>query len=425
MLPLFTFLFNPVIGTLVDCFQNIKGILIVLSITSSLAYISIACLSASNYDMVDPTFMRISFADEPEALIKISKPFERSCLEKNLRSNSKCLLGLEGKNGVLHSNNLLDVVINKTFNVEPINYFSQAERKSRWITFYAKDKFPFDEDYTINSVDFQCFPPIHQCCLCKEQRDILPLFHFWIFFTLVTLAFVSNHSAHYLTHVAYSDLLGTNSKEYGSQRLFGIIGRGIVGALAGCLNDYFEKRFSFIICVIVIFQIADIIILSIIPLSKTRVSCNMTEDLSVLFFSTEILVLTFGVVAGGFLHAIIDVFKFWFLDDIGASRTLLGLSTLVQCLVGEIPTFFVSGWILKKVRYFLCFTCIFVGYLLCLNLYFLLKNPWLALPINILHGAISTLSHDTMTSFAKEKAPKVSEAALLTLFGGLCFASGM
>ena len=420
LIPIFTFIFNPLTGFLVDYFQNVKVFLIVLLITSSLSFASIVFIPAISYETLGATYLRISHINESEAFVNISKPFEGSCLTNILQNYTECKLEIPGKNEVSHNNETSNLysTVNMTYNILQVRSINQTEESIRWITFYIKDMFLSKKEDITNSLTVQCSPSIHQCSF-NESHDIFTTYQLWVFFSLLIFASIANMSANSLSSVACFELLGAQSEAYGRQRLFGTIGWGIVGALSGLLNDLFERSFISVIYLIGIFRGIDIIILCLISLPKVYASSNMSRDLRIIFTSKEILVFSSGVAFIGFLAAIINVFEFWFLEDMGASRTLLGLSVLIKCLVGEVPFLFFSEWFVNKLGHFLCFTYVFLGFLLRLVFYYFIRNPWLVLPIDTLHGVTFGLFHGTMASFAKGKAPKGMEATLLGFFNGL------
>lgn len=426
MIPIFTFLSNPVIGFLVDYFQNIKHFLLILLITRSIAYASVLFLPTITYGDVDATFIRVSRFNESEALLNVSKPYEKSCLESILRNYTQCKLVFENENKKIYNNETSDLgnTNNTTYDLDLVENTNQTGVNTHWITFHINDIFLFEREDIVSRLNVECFPSIHQCSI-KESHNILSAYQLWMFFILVVLASVTSTSGNSLTSVACYELLGTNTAAYGRQRLFGTIGWGIVCPLSGMLNDRFERSFISVIFFMAIFQIIDIMILRIIPIPKAHVSSDMSRDLRIIFTSKEILVFSSGIAIIGFLNALIYVFEFWFLEDLGASRTLLGLSIFMQCLVGEVPFLFFSGWFVSKLGHFLCFTCVFVGFIARLTFYFLLKDPWLVLPVDTLHGITFGLFHGAMADFAKEKAPKGMEATLLGFFFGLYQGLGM
>lgn len=419
LIPVFTFLSNPMIGFLVDYFQNIKAFLIVLLITSATAYCAILSLPPIN-ETNKATYVRISNSSNLEAVLNISQTFERDCLNTLLQKDIECKLRLEDKIEALYEDGNTTGDFGRFIQIAHNASEIQVLQDQNWVTFYITDLISDQIENISTTQVLQCSPPIKQCSLNKKINDPYSAYQFWAFFTLAVLGAVAGLSAHSLSSVACYELLGDQSQHYGRQRLYGTISWGLVSTLAGILNDLqAEKSFISGIYLLVVFIAIDLIILCVIHIPKAHMSASMGKDLCKIVSSKKILVFSLGVAVIGLLNAVIYVFEFWFLEDMGATRTLLGLSVFMQCLVGEVPFLFFAGWFVEKMGHFLCFALVFCAFFVRLVCYYLLKNPWLVLPVDILHGITFGVFHGAMASFANAKAPKGMEATLLGFFSGL------
>lgn len=93
-------------------------------------------------------------------------------------------------------------------------------------------------------------------------------------------------------------------------------------------------------------------------------------------------------------------------------KTLQGLVMGIQCFGGELPFFFLSGWILKKIGHIHATSLVLLGFGLRFLLYSLLINPWYVLPIEFLNGITFGIFYSTMASYASIVAPAGTEATL-------------
>lgn len=98
--------------------------------------------------------------------------------------------------------------------------------------------------------------------------------------------------------------------------------------------------------------------------------------------------------------------------DFSYMKTLQGLVSGVQCFGGEIPFFFFSGWILKKIGHVNAMSLVIVGFAIRFYLYSILVNPWYVLPIELFNGITFGISFSTMASYASIIAPIGTEATL-------------
>lgn len=88
----------------------------------------------------------------------------------------------------------------------------------------------------------------------------------------------------------------------------------------------------------------------------------------------------------------------------------------IQCLGGELPFFFLSGWILKRIGHVHCMSIVLLGIGVRYTLYSFLLNPWWVLPIELMNGVTFGLFYATMASYASIVAPPGTEATIQVRF---------
>lgn len=93
-------------------------------------------------------------------------------------------------------------------------------------------------------------------------------------------------------------------------------------------------------------------------------------------------------------------------------KTLQGLAMCIQCFGGEIPFFFISGWVLKKIGHVNSMTLVLFAFGIRLFLYSLLTNPWWVLPIELMQGITFGIFYSTMATYASIVAPDGTAATL-------------
>jgi Na+/melibiose symporter-like transporter len=117
--------------------------------------------------------------------------------------------------------------------------------------------------------------------------------------------------------------------------------------------------------------------------------------------------------------SIIGSFLFVYLKDaMDASSTLLGL-TLVLSVAGEIPFFFFSNWILKKIGFRGMVAASHIGYVVRFLLYTVIQNPWFVLPVELLHALTFAAMWSAGILYSAENSPPGLEATGQGLFIGV------
>ena len=103
----------------------------------------------------------------------------------------------------------------------------------------------------------------------------------------------------------------------------------------------------------------------------------------------------------------------WYLSDLAVDSPntqnwltlLIGINMGVQCFVGEVPMFFLSGWLIRKLGHSSTMTLVLGAFGLRSLLYSFLTNPWYSLPIEVLNGVTFGIFYATMTSYANILSP--------------------
>jgi MFS family permease len=137
---------------------------------------------------------------------------------------------------------------------------------------------------------------------------------------------------------------------------------------------------------------------------------------------SDIYVLTFMFIA--FLMGIGNGFVgylFLLLTDLGANGTLLGLCLLVNC-VGEVPLFYYSGAIIKKMGVTMSFNLAMAAYVIRLGAYALLPwypTLWIVLPVELLQGLTFGLAYSAGTVHCRRIAPRYLRSTVQSIFSGL------
>ena len=149
---------------------------------------------------------------------------------------------------------------------------------------------------------------------------------------------------------------------YGMQRLWGAIGFGLIGLLVGFLVDVYSTFFNTnnkdyllaFIC-LALFHCLTAAVIGYLEVPKHKLT-SLFHGLSVFVKNPQIFMLLVIVFLSGFNLGSRYAFTFWYVEQLpGSSTTVLGLSLFTGCF-SEIPMFFASGWIIKKIGYHLTLT---------------------------------------------------------------------
>ncbi|CAM9306786.1 unnamed protein product, partial [Hapterophycus canaliculatus] len=136
-------------------------------------------------------------------------------------------------------------------------------------------------------------------------------------------------------------------------------------------------------------------------------------------FSTAQNISFFSAVAlSGMSKGVIDTFLFIWLSDLGSSHVLLGLAGLTMC-VAELPFFYLSGPLIRKIGPRNVVALAQIGYLLRFVYYSVLQDPWWVLPAEVLHGLTFAAMWAATTDYAQAIAPGHLRSTMQATVSGL------
>lgn len=255
---------------------------------------------------------------------------------------------------------------------------------------------------------------------------------FWSLFMLIEVSSVALSVVIFLTDTICYELLQDRQEKYGQQRFWGTLGWGTGALVGGYINEIFtsesgEIDYTFSFCLSGVLAVIDLTAMCQLKVKDLKYSSNIWKDVCCLFTKMNIVYNILIVYFIGIFSGFIWHYQFWFMEEIGSSQVLLGLSQTFEAMF-EIPCFIVSGWIIRTFGHDHCNSIT----LLCLALrylsFFFMYDPWWMLASAILHGPTFGLFYASLTMHAKKIAPPGTEATVQSLlclfFEGIGVATG-
>ncbi|XP_032592051.1 major facilitator superfamily domain-containing protein 6 isoform X2 [Drosophila grimshawi] len=256
---------------------------------------------------------------------------------------------------------------------------------------------------------------------------------FWFFFSLLIVSWVGMAVVVSIGDAICFGILGDRHHLYGRQRLCGSLGWGIFALVAGLLVDTMsnegssDKNYTIVFWMTLVILGFDMLASTKLKHTQTHMSANILKDVGQMFLSMRCVVFFLWCVAIGLGTALIWNFLFIYLEELAELydngndyiKTLEGLVMSIQCFGGELPFFFMSGWILKRIGHVNAMSLVLFGFGVRFILYSMLQNPWYILPIELLNGVTFGLFYATMASYASIVAPPGTEATMQSLVGAI------
>jgi len=261
------------------------------------------------------------------------------------------------------------------------------------------------------------------------RRDsVLQSTNFWFFFLFNMIAYSAFSVTSSMGDALCFNLLDGKHENYGSQRVWGSIGWGLFTILAGYLVDTYSvdlngaKDYT-----PALYLMAGLLSLDLLCSWRMQINPEVKAsggggDVMRLLMTPGVLVFVTWCTSVGVLTALIWQWLPWYLSDLAnmqaesqsCERTdhgatwltlLLSLNMGIQCFIGEVPMFFLSGRILKALGHTNTMTMVLGAFGLRLLFYSFLTNPWMSLTIEVMNGVTFGIFYATMTSYAHIISP--------------------
>lgn len=122
------------------------------------------------------------------------------------------------------------------------------------------------------------------------------------------------------------------------------------------------------------------------------------------------------------------LFCFRYIEDVASNyecssqgwiKTLQGLAMGVQCFGGEVPLFFWSGSIIKRLGHLNCMSLVLGVFAFRFFAYSILTNPIWVLVIELTNGITFGLAYAVLMSYASVIALPGTESTMIGLVGGV------
>ncbi|XP_023238107.1 major facilitator superfamily domain-containing protein 6-like [Centruroides sculpturatus] len=260
--------------------------------------------------------------------------------------------------------------------------------------------------------------PCNYSC-CSTINDYANT-QFWmiliLYFFLSLLAAMMNN----LSDTACYELVHNSPRIYGNQKLWTSLGTGGFALLTGYILDLFTSQqktdylVGFYIMVSVMFL--DFVILCGVEVDVVSTATSNTEFLKLFSSCYRNIVFICFAFYIGIISTLLNTFLFWYLADLGASKTLMGMALFINC-ISEIPTYFYSFKIIEKLGHFITTFFALICYSIRYFMYSALEDPWYVLPVEVMQGLTYRLFYLTLSSYAKKISPLGTEITMKGILG--------
>ncbi|PZC75174.1 hypothetical protein B5X24_HaOG206589 [Helicoverpa armigera] len=271
-------------------------------------------------------------------------------------------------------------------------------------------------------------PRKNLCDNTQQQIELDPTFTFWAYLAVRVFIGIIGGTAFAMFEGAVIAIVREQKADYGLQRVYGSIGGMISSPLSGLLIDYASRGkgytdFRPAFYLYAVLKVASGALMLSIDLEFKQPAQNLLEDVISVFRNVEIVALFIACFIMGTAWGYIESFLFWLLQDLGASRSLMGITITVGGIAG-LPLLVLSGPIIRRLGHANVLFIGFIFYAIRLLGYSLIYNPWLCLVFEALESVTSSLSFTAAVTYAARLSSTTTDTSVQGLLGGIYYGVG-
>jgi len=249
--------------------------------------------------------------------------------------------------------------------------------------------------------------------------------YFWTYLLVRVLLDILRASSLMLFEGAVVSIIKQHGGDYGLQKLFGTFGAIIFGPLSGILIDFGHGATAYNGVIIMYFVLRTLTAICVLKLNlgfKPR-GAKVLANLSHAMCKIEILAFLAAFLVAGILWGYLENFLFWHLEDLGATKFLMGMSLAVGTLAGLPMTMF-SKLLIQTLGHRKIVTIALLLYAMRMFGFAELTRAEPFLILEVAKPFCTTLLLISVMTFVKDNAPLTTMATMEAIFGSSYFGVG-
>ncbi|KAK4026589.1 hypothetical protein OUZ56_015594 [Daphnia magna] len=277
----------------------------------------------------------------------------------------------------------------------------------------------------------QCVVQTNRKNLCSDVANVIvydPQLTFWLYLLLRLFFAVLLGGYMVLFEGACLAVVIQYKGDLGLQRMFGILGTMIFCPVSGALIDYFsinqdipDYRPAFYLYAILVGSAALGVLT--VDLDFRPPAKELLKDIKSILKNLELVVFFIVIFTSGLFWGYIESYLFWFLEEMGGTKSLMGLTVTVSSLFG-IPALIFSDVIFRKIGHPNVQIIGFAFYVIRLIGYSYIYNPYMCLIYEALEAITTSLMMTSAVAYSAELSTTTTLATIQGMVGGTYYGIG-
>lgn len=277
----------------------------------------------------------------------------------------------------------------------------------------------------------RCIVTVQRDAMCSNKEMTIEYnvrLTFWLYLVIRVFIGIIGGTTFAMFEGAVIAVLREQEADYGLQRIYGSIGGMISSPLSGLLIDYASRGkgytdFRPAFYLYAGLKLASGVFMLMINLEFKAPARNVVRDVFTVLRNIETAALFLACFILGTAWGYIESFLFWLIQDLGGSRSLMGITITVGGIAG-VPLLALSGPIISKIGHANVLFIGFVFYAVRLCGYSLIYNPWHTLIFEALESVTSSLSFTAAVTYAAKLSTTSTDSSIQGLLGGVYYGVG-
>ncbi|KAF2883909.1 hypothetical protein ILUMI_22294 [Ignelater luminosus] len=283
----------------------------------------------------------------------------------------------------------------------------------------------------LGSCAARCLATSPRKSVCSNKDTIQELnvkLTFWSYLAVRVFIGMISGTAFAMFEGAVIAILREHKADYGLQRIYATIGGMISSPLSGWLIDFASKGkgytdFRPIFFLYASLKIVSAVLMLFMNLEFKTPASNVISDVFSVLRKVELIALFIAIFILGTAWGYIESFLFWLIQDLGGTKSLMGITITVGGIAG-IPLLVLSGPIIKRIGHANVLFIGFVFYAIRLLGYSLIYDPWLCLIFEAMESITSSLSFTAAVTYAAKLSTITTDTSIQGMLGGLYYGVG-
>ena len=219
--------------------------------------------------------------------------------------------------------------------------------------------------------------------------------------------------------------LGDRKADYGKQRLLGSLGPAVAGPTVSAAVGRFGLQwafYSFIACFALL-----LVLLATMRIDAGKLGTRFSTGLTQLLRNADLTIFLLSVFLGMVGYGANITYLFLRLEEVGASRSLLGFALTVGT-IGELPFLYFSPRLLRRIGTRGTLICSLLAMVTMLFGDAFARVPWVVIALQLLHGTAFSGMTVAGVAYADQVAPPgmgaTAQGMFYAVFSGLGIALG-